>query len=211
MIKCILFDCDGTLVDSERLCNLALVQQFRSFGVNLDVEQLVIRFRGWKLAALLKELETEYALRLPDNFVPSYKKAVADLFEAELKPIEAIHPALDKLAHAKAVVSSGPVPKIRQALRICELSHYFGDNIYSSYDVGIWKPDPGIYLHAAKHMGYAVDECAVVDDGPVGVEAGCLAGIRTFFYNRFNEHCKFSEAISFQSMQDLPGLFSAAK
>jgi beta-phosphoglucomutase-like phosphatase (HAD superfamily) len=69
----------------------------------------------------------------------------------------------------------------------------------------IWKPDPGIYLHAARDMGYSVADCVVVDDGPVGVEAGVKAGIRTLFYNRFNEPCDFPGAVSFDSMSELPG------
>jgi len=48
---CLLFDCDGTLVDSERLCNIGLVQRFAPLGIKLDADELVIRFRGWKLAS----------------------------------------------------------------------------------------------------------------------------------------------------------------
>jgi HAD superfamily hydrolase (TIGR01509 family) len=206
MKKCILFDCDGTLVDSERLCNVALVVKLRDFRIELDADELVIRFRGWKLARILDVLSREHNLLLPENFVADYRQLVSQLFENELKPIEGIHAALDKLDQAKAVVSSGPLPKIKQALRVCGLERYFGGNIYSSYEVGIWKPDPGIYAYAAKDMGYSVNDCVVVDDGPVGIEAGLKAGIHTLFYNRFNEACEFEGAVSFHSMIELPPL-----
>jgi len=140
------------------------------------------------------------------KFVPSYRAIVSELFEAELQPIDGIEQALDDLAQPKAVVSSGPPHKIKQALRVCGLSKYFGDNIYSSYDVGIWKPDPEIYRHAAAGMGFTSEQCAVIDDGPVGVEVGYLAGMRTYFYNRFNEPCDFPDVVSFVSMRSLPGL-----
>ena len=205
MDQCLLFDCDGTLVDSERLCNVALALKFRELRVDLDADELVIRFRGWKLARILDVLTEEHAVLLPDNFVASYRSLVSELFETDLKPIDGIHSALGELDFPKAVVSSGPLPKIKQALRVCGLDRYFGENLYSSYEVGIWKPDPGIYLHAARDMGYAVADCAVVDDGPVGVEAAVKAGIRTFFYNRFNEACDFSGVVSFEAMADLPG------
>jgi len=206
MNQCLLFDNDGTLVDSERLCNIGLVVKFKEYGIALDADELVVRFRGCKLAKILDVLSNEFEVDLADDFVGSYRSIVADLFETELKPIEHIEEALKNLNQPMAVVSSGPVDKIQQALRVCGLTRYFGENIYSSYDVGIWKPDPGIYLHAAKGMGFPAENCVVIDDGQMGVEAGYRAGMRTLFYNRFNEPCEFSSVVSFHSMKELPGL-----
>lgn len=206
MNQCLLFDCDGTLVDSERLCNIGLVVKFREYGIELDADELVIRFRGWKLAKILDMLEQEHEICLPENFVDHYRAIVSELFDTELKPIEDIEEALKNLDHPKAVVSSGPVHKIEQALRVCGLTNYFASNIYSSYEVKIWKPDPGIYKYAAKDMGFSEEECIVIDDGPVGVEAGYKAGMRTLFYNRYNELCEFPSVESFKSMKELPRL-----
>jgi len=208
---CLLFDCDGTLVDSERLCNIGLVRMFRPLGVTLDVDELVIRFRGWKLATILQTLQHEHALVLAEEFVSAYREIVSQLFEANLKPVEGIVHALENLPQPKAVVSSGPPHKIRQALKICGLCDFFGDNIYSSYDVGIWKPDPGIYLHAAAGMGFPAERCVVIEDGPVGVEAGYLAGMATYFYNRFDEPYQFPGVVSFDSMYSLPELLTAKR
>lgn len=209
MSQCLLFDSDGTLVDSERLCNIGLVVKFREYGIELDADQLVIRFRGWKLAKILELLEHEFQLTLAEDFVDSYRAIVTDLFESELKPIEHIEEALKNLAQPKAVVSSGPVHKIQQALRVCGLTTYFGANIYSSYDIKIWKPDPAIYQYAAKDMGFPAEDCIVIDDSPVGVEAGYKAGMKTLFYNRFNEVCEFDSVVSFCTMKDLPQLIHA--
>ncbi|PCI78459.1 MAG: haloacid dehalogenase [SAR86 cluster bacterium] len=206
MTDCLLFDCDGTLVDSERLCNIGLVHKFKELGVLLEADELVLRFRGWKLALILENLATEHSVDLPKDFVPSYRSLVAELFESELKPIEGIEYALKNIPQPKAVVSSGPMQKIQQALRVTGLSKHFGENLYSSYDIGIWKPDPGVYRYASRDMGFNDDQCAVVDDGPIGVEAGCSAGMKTYFYNRFNESCSFPAAISFNSMHELPSI-----
>jgi len=204
MSKCLLFDCDGTLVDSERLCNIGLVLKFREYGIELDADELVIKFRGWKLAKILEALEQESQLKLPEGFVDSYRAIVTNLFETDLKPIPYVDEALKNLDQPKAVVSSGPAHKIQQALRVCGLTKYFGSNIYSSYEVGIWKPDPGIYKYAAKDMGFSAEDCIVIDDGPVGVEAGYRAGMKTLFYNRFNEACEFEPVVSFCTMKELP-------
>ncbi len=210
MNKCFLFDNDGTLVDSEFLCNLGLALMFEKLGIQLDPNILVKNFRGWKLALVLEALEREYEIKLADSFVSEYRAIVSNLFDKELRPIEGIKDVLESIDGAKAVVSSGPMKKIKHALELCGLAKYFNDNLYSSYDVGIWKPDPGIYLHAAKDMGYHPHDCVVIDDGPVGIQSGVAAGIKTYFYNPYGESCDLHGVTSFSSMKVLPQLLNEA-
>jgi len=153
MSICLLFDNDGTLVDSEYLSNLGFVKMFSPYGVSLDAHELVTRFKGNKINFVIDTIAEENNIKLDSDFIDKYRETVAELFEDQLKPIEGIHAALDQLDFPMAVVSSGPPNKIKQALRLCELGDYFGDNIFSCYDIGIWKPEPAIYLHAAKTMG----------------------------------------------------------
>lgn len=208
MTKCLLFDCDGTLVDSERLCNIGLVVKFKELGVTLDADDLVSRFRGWKLSTILDLLQNENSVQIPNDFVDSYRQGVSELFEKELKPVDGIKDILEQLDFPKAVVSSGPRHKIEQALRVCGLTEYFDGNIYSSYEVGAWKPDPKNYDFSARDMGYAPSDCAAIEDGLVGVEAGVKAGIKTYFYNVYHEPCDWPEVIGFDSMYELPALIS---
>lgn len=208
MTNCLLFDCDGTLVDSERLCNVGLVVSFKELGVTLDADELVLRFRGWKLAKILELLQGEHSVVLPDGFIAAYRERVSELFENELKPVQDIENALDQLDYPKAVVSSGPREKIEQALRVCKLSKYFQRNIYSSYEIGAWKPDPRVYEFAARNMGYHPTQCSVIDDGLVGVEAGVKAGMRTYFYNTHHDQCDWPGVVSFKSMAELPKLIA---
>ncbi|QUM89792.1 HAD-IA family hydrolase [Moritella sp. 36] len=210
MKKCLLFDCDGTLVDSERLCNQGFVIKFAELGIKLDVDLLMLNYRGWELDKILADLSCEFDVRLPNDFAAKYRVVVAELFESELRPIEGIKAALDLLPYPKAVVSNGPIFKIKQALELCGLSDYFGSHIYSAYDIGIWKPDPRIYEFAAKDMGFDSKDCIVIEDGLVGVEAGYKAGMQTLFYNRFNQTCVFSSVVSFNAMVELPGLINAS-
>ncbi len=204
MNTCLLFDCDGTLVDSERLCNIGLVKMFKEYGVALELEEMVKEFKGFRLSTILEILSVRYELNLPSEFIPKYRLLVEGLFNLELKPIEGIEFALENLKHTKAVVSSGPREKILHALSICNLSKYFGSNIFSSYEIGIWKPDPEIYLHAARSLGYLNSNCIVIEDGIVGIEAGVKAGMRTLFYNPYSENCPYSSVESFKSMKELP-------
>ncbi|MFK7731483.1 MAG: HAD-IA family hydrolase [Pseudomonadales bacterium] len=208
MVECLLFDCDGTLVDSEHLCNQGLVEAFTEYGVTLATIAMVKEFRGWKLSRILDTLQSRHNVTLAENFVPQYRDRVSALFEAELKPIEDIKYALSNLPQAKAVVSNGPPAKIAQSLRLCGLADFFGSNIVSAYDVNLFKPDPEIYKYAARSMGFDCAQCAVIDDGIVGIEAGVKAGMKTFFYNVLDENCAVPGAISFNTMRDLPSIVS---
>jgi len=206
MSICLLFDNDGTLVDSERLSSIAYVRLFSNYDVALDADELVTKYKGMQLAKIIEDIADEHNVIVSDNFIPQYRSIVADLFEQELKPIDGIHEALEQLPYPKAVVSSGPPEKIEQTLRICNLTDYFGKNIFSSYDLGSWKPDPEIYLHAAKTMAYSPENCYVIEDSMAGLAAGSRAGMKTFFYNIHNETSPCETITNFSCMRELPKL-----
>jgi len=130
------------------------------------------------------------------------------LFENELKPVAGVLDILPLLPQAKAVVSSGPLAKISKALEVTGLTKYFENNIYSSYEVGIWKPDPGIYSYAARDMGFEIEQCVAIEDSPTGVAAATACGMRTYFLNRFEDLCEFDNVIEIQSMSELPALIN---
>ena len=189
MIKCIIFDCDGTLVDSEFLCNLALEIKLRDYGVNSSATDLVERFRGVKLTSILEAMEIEHHIKLKDDFEQSYRALVNDLFEQSLQPCQGVHEALnDLLDYPKCVASSGPLNKINKALSITDLSAHFNGNIFSAHEVKSWKPDPDLFLHAAQQMGFKPDECAVVEDSEVGITAAKLAGMKAILYDPHKIH-----------------------
>lgn len=205
---CLLFDNDGTLVDSEYLCNLAIKQQFAELGVNLDVDHLVEHYRGKKMANILSILSSKHKVSIPDNFLPDYRERVAKLFEKQLKPIKNVELALSKLPQQKAVVSNGPKFKIEHALRLCGLGQYFGERIFSAYDLDKYKPDPEIYLKVAKILGAKPQECVVIEDSITGVMAGSQAGISTLFYNKTHEKHQLTNVTDFEDMADLPQLIA---
>ena len=198
MIKCIIFDCDGTLVDSEYLCNLALEIKLRDYGVESSAIDLMNRFRGGKLATILEAIESEHQIKLKEDFVSSYRSLVDELFEKDLKPCEGVNTALTEIGLPKCVASSGPLEKINKALSVSGLANHFHGKIFSSYVVGSWKPDPGIFLHAAREMGFQPSECAVVEDSLVGISAAKSAGMRPILYDPNNayDQTKYSHTIN---------------
>jgi beta-phosphoglucomutase-like phosphatase (HAD superfamily) len=91
-------------------------------------------------------------------------------------------------------------------LTLTGLKPFFGEHIFSSYVVQSWKPDPGLFLHAAGAMGFPPAACAVVEDSEVGVQAALNAGMRAFWFTDSGDPRLFPEVPRFADMRELPGL-----
>ncbi len=181
-MKLVIFDCDGTLVDSEMLCNLALERQLLELGVEYHAQDLLNKFRGCKLASIISSLETELSMKLPEAFESEYRLKVNDLFDKELMPNDGVEDVLKSLTVPFCVASSAPREKIERALHVTGLLKYFRGNIYSSYEVGSWKPEPDLFLHAANSMKVKPQYCVVVEDSSVGLEAANKAEMKSIYY-----------------------------
>jgi HAD superfamily hydrolase (TIGR01509 family) len=205
---CIIFDLDGTLVDSEGLCNQAFLDLLPQ--LNDTVESLIQRYRGKKLAPILVDLERRLCQKLPDAFELHYRQHVAELFSRELKPMPGVLEMLETTHFPKCIASSGPPLKIRQALQVTGLAPFFDDNIFSSYEAGSWKPEPGLFQYAANAMGFIPSQCVVVEDSEVGIEAAAAAGMKAFRYVRNGEtpSYRIGNEVPFDNMLQLPRLLT---
>lgn len=206
--KCIIFDCDGVLVDSEAISSKVLVKMVKSEGLDLDLNFVIKNFSGVSLKNTLKYIEDRIERRLPANFEKEYRKNTYNAFRAELQPIPGIHDLLDRLKIPYCVASSGPVVKIKLNLTTVNLIDKFEDRIFSSYEIGSWKPNPGIFLFAAEKMGYQPHECVVIEDSIAGVEAARAGGFDVFIYvnNRNIDEAEFKDKNVFYNMNDLDSL-----
>ena len=209
MIKCLIFDCDGTLVDSEYLCNLGLEIQLRDYGIESSAHTMMEKYRGGKLAEILQSIEKEHNILLKENFVSEYRELVNELFENELNPCEGVLKFLRQNTLSICVASSGPTKKINKALEITGLKKYFGDNIFSSYEINSWKPDPDIFLYAAKRMGMDPDECLIIEDSLKGIESGLAAGMKTILFDPMNRFDKINGVQNIDKMYKLIDIISA--
>lgn len=199
---CVIFDLDGTLIDSEGICNQAFLDLLPQ--LNDTVASLTARYRGKKLALILADIEHRLGQTLPSAFEARYRQRVAELFSHELKPMPGVFEMLEHISFPKCIASSGPPLKIRQALQISGLAPYFGDNIFSSYEVGSWKPEPGLFQHAASAMGFMPSQCAVVEDSDVGIEAAEAAGMAAFQYMPNGNVLPCRSGVPFDDMSQLP-------
>jgi HAD superfamily hydrolase (TIGR01509 family) len=170
----LVFDNDGTLVDSEFLCQVAMARELAARGHAADAEELSRAFRGWELARSLEALGARYGAAFDDGFVAAYRARMMEMLATELRPMPGAAEALDALAEgpwARCVASGGPRPKIELALEVTKLRHHFGDALFSSYDIDRFKPEPDLFLHAAATLGVPRERCLVIEDSAVGLEA----------------------------------------
>ncbi|MEO8129680.1 MAG: HAD-IA family hydrolase [Bryobacteraceae bacterium] len=205
-IELVIFDCDGVLVDSESLGCETLIALAAEHGVEIGLEEALLLFQGRKMSVCVEEIERRRGAPLPDSFVPTVRTRMAAAFRRDLRPIEGVSSVLESLAIPYCVASSGPREKIQLSLELTGMLRFFENRIFSAYEVGSWKPDPGLFLHAANAMGTTPAACAVIEDSRPGVEAGIAAGMKVFAYTPAGDPLHLSQkgAIAFHSMEDLP-------
>jgi len=204
----VIFDCDGVLVDSETLSARVLVPMALEVGVSFDEAEALAFLRGRKVAVWVAELEAHAGVALSEDFIPAFRRRAAALFERELTAVPYVAEALDRIAAPFCTASSAPVAKIRQTLGLTGLLSRFEGRIYSAYDVGHWKPDPQLFLHAAADMGVQPDDCIVIEDSLVGVQAGIAAGATVLAYASGEMARALADegASTFACMTELPDL-----
>jgi HAD superfamily hydrolase (TIGR01509 family) len=180
--EAIIFDCDGTLVDSEVLGNQVLVECVAELGLVIPLEEALARFTGAKMADTIAFIEQRLGRPVPSNFVQRARERMGAAFQERLQPVVGVEAVLQALQVPICVASNGPGDKMAISLRATGLLPYFDGRVFSAYEVGSWKPAPGLFLHAAEAMGVAPERCAVVEDSILGVEAGIAAGMQVFAY-----------------------------
>jgi HAD superfamily hydrolase (TIGR01509 family) len=130
------------------------------------------------------------------------------LYDSQLQAFAGADAMLAALTPPKCVASNGPRSKIEHGLRNGGLLHHFDDRLYSAYDVGAWKPDPALFLHAARDMGHAPTRCAVIEDSPVGIDAALAAGMAAFWFDPSDGGTDRPGVRRFTSLAQLPALLA---
>lgn len=178
MIEAVIFDCDGTLVDSETLSAEVIAECLAPQGIALTAEEALVAFRGRHLTAVFKDAEAEIGRALPPDFEAFVRARAAEAFRARLREIAGATALLETLSLPVCIATNGPRHKTELTLGVTNLRRFFGEHVYCAYEIGAWKPDPTLFLHAAAAMGAAPARCLVVEDSLAGVTAGLAAGMR---------------------------------
>jgi HAD superfamily hydrolase (TIGR01509 family) len=207
----VIFDCDGTLVDTERVGNQVIVEQLQSMGHAITLEEALSDFAGRRMAETLELIEKRIGAALPEFFLESLRDQMNVAFEARLETMPGVPEALDAIVAANipaCVASNGPHEKMVVSLGCTRLLPYFEDAIFSGYDCASWKPAPDLFWYVAERMGVPPSTCAVIEDSAFGVSGGIAAGMTVFGYapRHDGENLRTLGARVFHDMRDLPGL-----
>jgi HAD superfamily hydrolase (TIGR01509 family) len=145
---------------------------------------------------------------LPDNFEKEFRRRTYAIFKTDLRAVPGIAELIRKVQTPFCVASSGPMEKIRLNLGLVGLLEPFEGRIFSSYELGTWKPDPGIFLYAAREMGYAPEACVVVEDSAAGIRAAVAGGFKVYALARRQNKELFEQlgAVTFDHMNILEKL-----
>jgi HAD superfamily hydrolase (TIGR01509 family) len=207
--KLIIFDCDGVLVDSERITNQVFVEMLNELELPLTLEDMFEQFVGHSMSQCLDKITSMLGGPLPAEFLPDYRARTKNALESGLLPVPGIEDALDKLALPTCVASSGDHEKMRTTLGVTGLLRRFDGRIFSVTEVANPKPAPDIFLHAAKKLNASPADCVVVEDTPTGVVSAVAAGMTVLGYCGLTPAHRLRAAGAhqvFDSMGALPGL-----
>ncbi|MGB8314026.1 MAG: HAD-IA family hydrolase [Aestuariivirga sp.] len=178
MISHIIFDCDGVLIDSEKLSMDVDISLLALHGIHLTEAEMHHRFVGTTFEAMVAELAKEYGRPLPPDLSIRKDSRMLDLYRSELKPVPGVIAMLKKLALPRSIGTNGPRHRALEALRVTGLAAFFGDRLTTYEDVQNGKPAPDIYQLAARRAGFAPDRCLVVEDSITGATAALAAGCK---------------------------------
>ncbi|HEU5044144.1 MAG TPA: HAD family hydrolase [Nocardioidaceae bacterium] len=184
-LQLVVFDCDGVLVDSERLVVAVEARILTELGWPLTPQQVADRWMGRSSAYQLADLEARIGAEAARRFDELSTQEALAVFERELAAVpgvEAVLDALDAAGTLTCVASSGSHTKMQRTLGRTGLYDRFHGRIFSADEVAHGKPEPDLFLHAARRMGVSPAGCAVVEDSVYGVRAGVAAGMRVLGY-----------------------------
>jgi len=210
----VIFDCDGVLVDSERLVVRVEAQICAERGWSLSEDDIIREFVGLSDAAMRARLSELVGEPLGDDWDAEYTSRYRDALERDLVAVPGVTEAIDAIEAAglaTCVASSGSHDKMALTLGTTGLLDRFAGRIHSSTDpeVAAGKPAPDLFLHAASRMGVAPSRCAVVEDSPFGLTAALAAGMTPFGFAGSvipAERLALAGVTVFDSMDELPGL-----
>lgn len=211
----VIFDCDGVLVDSEPISIGVLRQMIRTAGHEIDEDVAYTRFLGRSMASICASLADDPGIEITPLQLGAMRERLNARFRSELKAIDGVASVLQSLPMARCVASSSKPERIALSLTVTGLLPMLEPHIFSATMLENGKPAPDLFLHAAARMGFAPENCLVIEDSSAGVEAAKRAGMRVFAFTgathaRHGAHLERIAALEpdlvFDNMANLPDL-----
>ena len=178
MIKNIIFDFDGVLVDSEILVAKAFSKYMQELGIKTNEKEFA-NLAGKKTVEVIDILSEKYSLKDKQKFFDDIMNIASNIYKKELKTVVGVEKFLKKSKHNLYIGSNSMKNRILDGLKRVGLEIYFNSNHIQSFDlVNNPKPHPDIYLKAVNDTDLIIDETIIIEDSVVGVNAGKNANIK---------------------------------
>ncbi|MEE9313515.1 MAG: HAD-IA family hydrolase [Rhizobiaceae bacterium] len=176
----VIFDCDGTLMDSEMLAAEVEVEMLKELGAEMTAKEFSHRFAGTSSLFFKKTIEEELGRRLPDDHISKVGAKLKERLWREVKAVAGAQEVLDMFDQPRCICSNADMEKLKVELTRGELWDRFRPYVFSAHDLGEdkRKPAPDIFLHAAKEFGVEPAACVVIEDSTPGVIGAKAAGMR---------------------------------
>jgi HAD superfamily hydrolase (TIGR01509 family) len=183
MEHAIIYDCDGTLIDSEHIAGSVCAEALTRIGIPMTMEAFNTRFNGVPAARTWEILRAEIPVALPEGFNEAINAEIRRRNETDLKPIPGVVEAVLAIGGKRAVASSTELAHLRDNLARTGLAPHFDPHIYSASEVARGKPAPDVFLYAAAKIGVDPAHAIVIEDSVAGVTAGLRAGMRVIGFH----------------------------
>lgn len=181
MIKAIIFDLDGVISDTQTLHSQIESAIFRRYGIDKSEEEITEKYAGVPCEVFFKEVFLENSVPADINKIVKEKQnLIIERCKGNVSPMRG---AMDLIKEARqkgfklAIASSSPIDFVNLIIEELNLEDTF-KVVVTVEDVQNGKPDPEIFLLAAKRLGVAPEECIAIEDGRSGMQAAKSAGMK---------------------------------
>jgi HAD superfamily hydrolase (TIGR01509 family) len=208
-VELVIFDCDGVLVDSERITNRVFAEMAAEYGLQLTPAYMDENFFGLPASECVRLAGELLGHALPADFAGRYGERSRAALAQEVTTMPGVPQMLDSIDLPSAIASNGIAIKMRITLGKTGLLSRYEGRWFCVDDVKHGKPAPDLYLLAARTFGADPAACVVIEDSPTGVAAGVAAGMTVLGYAAHTPAQRLIDAgaqLTFADMAQLPGL-----
>ncbi len=209
MIRGILFDLDGVIVDTLHFHYLAWKHMFEKLGGNVD-EHTILMHEGRNSREILPILMEKTGVCIPAGkqaqFIEEKRSYYRSIVQVKHYPEAfSVIDALKKRGYKVALVTACALKNMQYSLDRDQQAHF--DFILTGDEIPRAKPNPDPYLAAARHLGLKPEECMVIENAPLGIEAAKSAGMYCVaIVTTLGKEYLTSADLILQSISELPAI-----